>query len=80
MKQFYLLCNKMNSFIFAIIVSSIITVCLFVSKHSENHEPNNSYGIKVFVISFLIVFVCNSYLMNGDSSLVQDIDVGEPPF
>lgn len=70
----------MNAFVFATIVSAIITVCLFVTKHSDNNEPNNSYGIKVFIISFLIVFVCHSYLMGGDGSLVQDIDVGEPPF
>lgn len=70
----------MNGFIFALIVSSIITVCLFVTKHTENNEPNNSYGMKVFIISFLIVFVCHSYLMAGDSAFTQDIDVGEPPF
>lgn len=70
----------MNAFIFALIVSAIITVCLFVTKHSDNNEPNNSYGIKVFIISFLIVFVCHSYFIGGDNALAQDIDVGEPPF
>lgn len=70
----------MNGFIFALIVSAIITVCLFVTKHSDNNESNNSYGIKVFIISFLIVFVCHSYFVGGDNALVQDIDVGEPPF
>lgn len=70
----------MNAFIFALIISAIITVCLFVTKHADNNEPNNSYGIKVFVVSFFIVFVCHSYFIAGDSALVQDIDVGEPPF
>jgi hypothetical protein len=70
----------MNAFVFALIVSAIITVCLLVSKHGENNQPNNSYGIKVFIVSFFAVFVCHSYLMSGDTSLVQDIDVGEPPF
>jgi uncharacterized membrane protein YozB (DUF420 family) len=79
-KQLCLICNKMNAFVFALVVSAIITVCLLVTKHNENKEQNNSYGIKVFMISFFIVFVCHSYLMSGDTSLIQDIDVGEPPF
>jgi hypothetical protein len=70
----------MNAFVFALIVSAIITVCLLVTKHSENNERNNSYGIKVFIVSFFIVFVSHSYLMSSDASLIQDIDVGEPPF
>lgn len=70
----------MNAFLFALIVSAVITVSLFVMKHNDNNEPNNSYGIKVFVISFFIVFVCYSYFVGGDIALTQDIDVGEPPF
>lgn len=70
----------MNAFMFALIASAIITVCLFVIKHNDNNEPNNTYGIKVFIISFVIVFVCYSYFIGGDNALTQDIDVGEPPF
>ena len=70
----------MSPFLFALVLSAIITVCLLVTKSRENNEPNNSYGIKVFIIAFLIAFVCHSYIISGDGSLAQEIDVGEPPF
>lgn len=70
----------MNAFIFALVVSATITVCLLVIKNTDNNEPNSSYGTKIFIITFLIVFVCHSYLMGSDNKLIQDIDIGEPPF
>jgi uncharacterized membrane protein YozB (DUF420 family) len=70
----------MNAFTFSLIVSAIITVVLFVTKHNDNKEPNNIYGIKIFVMSFLVVFVCHSYLIGVNSTVMQDIDIGEPPF
>lgn len=70
----------MNAFTFALIVSAIITVVMFVTKHNDNKEPNNMYGMKTFAISFLVVFVCHSYLTGVNNTIMQDIDVGEPPF
>lgn len=70
----------MNAFIFALVVSATVTVCLLVIKHAENNEPNSSFGTKIFIITFLIVFVCHSYLTSSDNTLIQDIDIGEPPF
>lgn len=69
----------MTPFLFALIASAIITVSLLVLKSKENEESNTSYGLKVFPISFIVVFVCYSYLIGGGAQS-QEIDVGEPPF
>jgi uncharacterized membrane protein YadS len=70
----------MNGFIFALIVSAVVTVCLLVTKSNENNETNNSYVMKVFIVTFFVVFVCHSYLLGGEGAFAQEIDVGEPPF
>lgn len=71
----------MTPFVFALIASAIITVCLLVLKGKENNETNNGYGLKVFPVTFIVIFVCYSYLLGGgDGALAQEIDIGEPPF
>ena len=70
----------MSPFVFALIASASITVCLLVLKSKDNQEPNSNYGLKVLPISFIAVFICYSYLIGGEGSIAQDIDIGEPPF
>lgn len=70
----------MSPFVFALIASAVITVCLLVLKGKENNETNNGYGLKVFPVTFIVIFVCYSYLIGGDSAISQEIDIGEPPF
>lgn len=70
----------MSPFVYALIASVIVTVSLLVLKGKENNEPNNNYGIKVFFITSLAIFVSYSYLMGGNGALAQEIELGEPPF
>jgi hypothetical protein len=70
----------MSPFLFALIASAVITVCLLVLKGKDNNETNNSYGLKVFPVTFIVIFVCYSYMIGGDGALAQEIDIGEPPF
>ncbi len=70
----------MSPFVYALIASVIVTVALLVLKGKENNESNNNYGIKVFFITSLAIFVSYSYLMGGNGALTQEIELGEPPF
>jgi uncharacterized membrane protein YadS len=70
---------QMNSFTLALITAVLITVILLCMKSNENKENNTQYGVKIFVISFISVFVVHTYISN-DCNVRQEIDVGEPPF
>lgn len=70
----------MSPFVFALVASAVITVCLLVLKGKDNNETNNNYGLKVFPVSFIVIFICYSYMMGGEGALAQEIDIGEPPF
>lgn len=64
---------------FSAAVASIVTVLMLFTKSKENEEKNFSFGLKLFIIAFLTVFVIHTYLM-GDGPSGQEIDIGEPPF
>jgi type III secretory pathway component EscS len=69
----------MTPFIFALVASSITSLIMVFSKAKENQENTSNYAVKVFVVSFLVVFISYTYLM-GDATSSQEIDIGEPPF
>jgi hypothetical protein len=52
---------------------------MILSKAKENLEHKSNHGIKVFVISFLTIFVAFTYF-GSEGCHGQEIDVGEPPF
>ncbi len=68
----------MNSVVFALTLTVIITVVLLSLKHKDNTENNTNYGIKIFIVSFVTIFIGYIYML-GDKT-VQEIDIGEPPF
>jgi hypothetical protein len=70
----------MSPFYFALLNAVIATMILLALKTKEHNESNTSYGIRLFIVIFIISFVLYSYLCDSSSGLNQDIDVGEPPF
>ncbi len=69
----------MSPFLFSLACASIITFLMILSKAKENLEHKSNHGIKVFVISFLTIFVAFTYF-GSEGCHGQEIDVGEPPF
>lgn len=70
----------MSPFYFALGNAVIITLILLALKTKEHNETNTSYGIRVFVIVFIVTFVLFSYLCDNGNGVNQEIEIGEPPF
>jgi hypothetical protein len=65
--------------VFSLVLASIITVALLVTKHREHRESNSNYGVKVFFVSLIATYLLYTFMMGGLNG-GQEIDVGEPPF
>lgn len=70
----------MSPFYFALSNAIVITLVLLALKSKEHNETNTAYGIRVFVVVFIISFVYFSYMCDTGNGINQEIDVGEPPF
>jgi hypothetical protein len=70
----------MSPFYISLFVSIVATLVLLALKPKEHHETNTTYGIRIFVVVFIVAFIILSYIGETRSGVVQDIDVGEPPF
>jgi hypothetical protein len=70
----------MSPFYISLFVSIVATLVLLALKPKEHQETNTTYGIRIFVVVFIVTFVVLSYIGETRGGVVQDIDVGEPPF
>ena len=69
--------KKMSTWLLSLILAGIISI---VSSLFEAHEDNTkkvNYVIRVFVLSFLIIYF-GLHFLNQDST--PEINTGDPPF
>lgn len=66
----------MSSFLGVLLISFIITI-LLVLFETDDKKDKTSYGIKVFIISFITIYFGLSFI-NDD--IKHQISTGEPPF
>jgi dipeptide/tripeptide permease len=70
----------MSAWLLQIILSGIIALLAVLSESSsETKKDKFGYGLKIFAISFLTLYVGNMFL-GGAGEVKHEIDTGEPPF
>lgn len=67
----------MSSWLISLILSAIITL-LLILLDNDNQRDKKTYGIKVYVVSFLSIYFGLMFL--GDNEIKHEINTGEPPF
>ncbi len=63
----------------SLILAAVISVIVVISDSGSENKNKMSQGIKVFVISFAIIYLGLMYF-GSDRGLKHDINTGEPPF
>ena len=63
----------------ALILAAAISVIVVISDSGSEKDKKMSQGIKVFVISFAIIYLGLMYF-GTDRGLKHEINTGEPPF
>jgi hypothetical protein len=69
----------MSGWILSLILSSIITILAVIVESNEHKKDKTSYGIKIFIISFLVIYFGWMFL-GPDSEVRHEIETGEAPF
>ncbi len=71
----------MNTLLLSAISGCVVAILCAIFKGKDNKEQTSRYGFKVFILTFIAVFLLHSYLLSTENSLVcQEIETGEPPF
>jgi hypothetical protein len=63
----------------SLILAAVISVIVVISDSGSENKNKMSQGIKVFVISFAIIYLGLMYF-GSDRGLKHEINTGEPPF
>jgi hypothetical protein len=69
----------MENWMLSLILAAVISVIVVISDSGSENKNKMSQGIKVFVISFAIIYLGLMYF-GSDRGLKHDINTGEPPF
>jgi heme/copper-type cytochrome/quinol oxidase subunit 4 len=71
----------MSGWMLSLILASIITILALLVNNSsdENNKNKSTYGIKIFVISFVVIYFGWMFL-GPDSEVRHEIEIGEAPF
>jgi anaerobic C4-dicarboxylate transporter len=69
----------MNNIYISLIIAAGITVLAVLTKPRETKNNHIGYGLKIYIISFLVSFVSLTYLLT-ESNVKQIIETGEPEF
>lgn len=70
----------MENWMLSLIMAAVISVIVVISDSGSSENKNKmSQGIKVFVISFAIIYLGLMYF-GSDRGLKHEINTGEPPF
>jgi hypothetical protein len=69
----------MNNVYVSLIIAAGITFCAIITQNSsENSSSRQYYGIKIYIISFIISYVALIYLT--DCNIKQIIETGDADF
>lgn len=69
----------MDGWLLSIILSIIITVLAILVESKESTKEKISYGIRIFIISFVTIY-CGWVFLGPDSTIKHEIEIGEAPF
>jgi len=69
----------MSGWMLSLILAIIITILAVLVESNDNKKDKTAYGIKIFVISFLVIYFGWMFL-GPDSEVRHEIETGEAPF
>jgi hypothetical protein len=69
----------MSGWILSLILASIISILAVLVESNDPKRDKISYGIKIFIISFLVIYFGWMFL-GPDSEVRHEIETGEAPF
>jgi len=70
----------MSSWIFTLVLSSIITVLALLVEANEKRENKYIYAAKIFLISYVTIYLGLIFGLNLDNSNCPEIEIGDAPF
>lgn len=69
----------MSGWLLSLMLASIITVLAVLMESNDPKKNKMSYGIKIFLVSFLVIYFGWMFAV-PDSDIQHEIITGEPPF
>jgi heme/copper-type cytochrome/quinol oxidase subunit 4 len=69
----------MTGWMLSLILAIIITILAVLIESNDHKKDRVSYGIKIFIISFLVIYFGWMFL-GPDSEIRHEIETGDAPF
>lgn len=70
----------MSSWIFTLVLSSIITILSLLVDANETKKNKYTYAAKIFLISYITIYLGLMFGLNLDNSNCPEIEIGDAPF